>query len=101
MAQPLLDFDELPADPVARREHLELRTIPSPNKPKIGFAAEARLAGLEEKTAQCYVELEEASYRLRQIAKRIGDTVPTRARSASEQHPHAKPNLFPRPATDG
>jgi len=101
MAQPALDFDTLPEDPIARREHLEHRTKPSTDKPPIGPAAEARLASLEEKTAQCYVSMEESTYRLRQIAKRIGDTVPTRSRSESEQHPHARPSLFPRPQSDG
>jgi len=87
MAQPALDFDSLPEDEISRREVLEDRTIPSPNKPKIGLAAEARLAALEERTAQCYVGMEECTYRHRQLAKKIGDTVPTRSRSLSEQPP--------------
>jgi len=103
MPQPAIDFDELPKDPISRREQLELRTVPNPGKPCVGKAREAKLAGLEEKTAQCYVAIEESTYRLRQLAQRIGDTVPTRAtsRSESEEHAHARPNLFPRASSDG
>lgn len=83
MAQPALDYGALPDDPVARREVLELRTVPDPDRPRVSAAREARLAGLEEKTAQCYVELEDVTSRMRKLAAKIGNTVPT-SRMASE-----------------
>lgn len=55
---------------------LEGRTRPNPGKPDIGSAREARLAQIEEKTAQCYVEMEELTYRFSRLRKRMGTTVP-------------------------
>lgn len=74
-----IDFDTLPDDKLARAEVLELRTVPSTTKPRISPESEASLAGLEERTAQCYSEMEERTFRLRKLAKRIGSTVPTHA----------------------
>lgn len=82
--QPALDFDSLPEDKLARAEMLELRTVPDTDKPPISPEGEADLAGLEEATAQCYADMEERTFRLRRLAKRIGSTVPTYARPASE-----------------
>ncbi len=77
--QPALDFDSLPEDKLARAEVLELRTVPDSGKPAISPDGEAKLAGLEEQTAQCYSDMEEKTFRLRKLAKRIGSTVPTYA----------------------
>ena len=82
--QPAIDFDSLPEDKLARAEVLELRTVPDEGKPCISAEGEATLAGLEEATAQCYADMEEKTFRLRKLAKRIGSTVPTHARADSE-----------------
>lgn len=82
--QPAIDFDSLPEDKLARAEVLELRTVPDKGKPSISPEGEAKLAGLEEKTAQCYAAMEERTFRLRQLARRIGDSVPTFPRADSE-----------------
>ncbi len=81
--QPALDFDDLPEDTQARAELLELRTSPDPEKPSLSKECEARTAGVEEATAQCYAGMEDSTFRLRRLAKKIGDTVPTH-RLASE-----------------
>jgi hypothetical protein len=76
MTKPALDLDTLPEDPLARRRVLEERSRPNIAKPKLPANREARLAAIEEQSAQCYAEAEELSYRLRRAAKRINNYVP-------------------------
>jgi hypothetical protein len=75
--QPAIDFASLPEDSRSRAKVLEHRTRPDPNKPKVSKACDAHLAGIEERTAQCYAEIEERTFRLRKLAERIGNTVPS------------------------
>lgn len=72
----LTPIAELPEDDIARREMLERRAMPDPNRPRVTPEVEARLAGIEEKSAQCYVGMEEIIYRLYRLARDI-DTTPT------------------------
>lgn len=67
---------DLPDDNIARREMLERRAMPDPHRPRVRPEVEARLASLEEKSAQCYLGMEELIYRLYRLARNI-DTTPT------------------------
>ena len=72
-----LDFLSLPDDPIARREVLEDRATPNTTKPRLSPDMEAELAELEERSAQCYIQAEDHTYRLFRVAKRINEgTVP-------------------------
>lgn len=75
MGQPILDLNQLPADPVARREVLELRTLPNDEKPKLPVEIEAALAAIEERCAQQYLDLEELTYRAHKLSKRLSNGV--------------------------
>ena len=80
----LLDFAALPEDSVARRKVLEKRAQPHPDKPTLDPETEAGLAEIDERSAQCYIKNEEAVYRMRRLSQRVGHTVPTPVRLASE-----------------
>jgi hypothetical protein len=75
-APSLTTIAELPDDAIARREMLEQRAMPSPDRPRVRPDIEARLAGLEERSAQCYVGMEEIIYRLYRLARDL-NTTPT------------------------
>lgn len=75
MAQPKLDIDQLPADPIARREVLEMRASPNGEKPKLPVEIEAALAAIEERCAQQYLDLEELTYRAHKLNKRLSNGV--------------------------
>lgn len=76
MSREALDYDALPEDPAERSKQIEARSRPDPDKPKLSPEREARLAAVEEKSAACYTEAEELTYRLRRVARRINDYVP-------------------------
>lgn len=75
-APSLTPIADLPDDAIARREMLERRAMPSPDRPRVRPEMEARLAALEEQSAQCYVGLEELIYQLYRLARDI-ETTPT------------------------
>lgn len=55
---------------------LEKRAEPSPTKPPLDPKTEAELAEIEEKTAQCYIDAEEMTYRMQRAADKILNYVP-------------------------
>ena len=79
MSRPALNYDELPDDPMARSETLEIRSRPDPKKPSLPAEVEARLAAIEERHAQCYTEAEEITFRLHRAARRINEGVVPRS----------------------
>jgi hypothetical protein len=84
MSRSALAVDELPKDVVTRREALEQRAQPDRDRPKLSAGSEARLAVVEEKSAQCYIQAEELTFRLHRAATRINDYVPRSTRLPSE-----------------
>lgn len=69
--RPMIDVAELPDDPLARREALELRALPNPDRPVLSAEREARLAATEERSAQCYMRNEELTHRWHKFAERV------------------------------
>lgn len=69
-------YSALPEDPAKRRCVLERRTQPSDTKPPLDPVSEVQLAEIDEKSAQCYVEAEDMTYRLRCMAEKIKTVVP-------------------------
>jgi hypothetical protein len=66
-----IDVGSFPPDKQARREMLELRAAPSDTRPQLSAVYEAELAETEEKTAQCYIQAEETTYRMLRLARRL------------------------------
>ena len=75
--KPPIDFDSLPEDPVDRRRKLERRAEPSETRPTLDPEYEALLAAVEEKHAQLYLDAEELTYRIRNVAKKVLEWVPS------------------------
>ena len=81
----LTPIADLPDDDIARREMLERRAMPDPDRPRVRPEVEARLANVEEKSAQCYVGMEEIIYRLHRLARNINQTPHGEADEQEEQ----------------
>lgn len=47
------------------------QSAPDPEKPKLSEATEQKLADVETKSAETYAEIEEQTYRLHKLVKRI------------------------------
>lgn len=73
MTKPALDLSNLPEDPQARREILEERATPSSTRPQLPPKIERQLARTEEETAQCYLQNEEITFRMYQLARAISE----------------------------
>lgn len=77
VARAALNTESLPKDPLARAEVLQLRALPDEDCPRFPPELETRIAATEERRAQCYLEMEEVTYRLSQLRKQLmNGTVP-------------------------
>ncbi len=72
MTRPL-DVAALPASPSDRALAIKARSKPDAAKPRLSTKAEERLAEIDERTAVSYSEIEELTYRLHRVAKRISN----------------------------
>ncbi len=72
MTRPL-DVATLPASLSDRALALKERSKPDAAKPRLSTKAEERLAAIDEQTAESYAEIEDLTYRLHRVAKRIGN----------------------------
>jgi hypothetical protein len=79
-----VDYAALPDDATERRRFLERRAAPSVTKPRTDPETEAQLAEIEERSAQCYLDLEEATYRTKRAAERVNTWVPRFSRADTE-----------------
>ncbi len=66
------DFDDRT---MPRLKAIVERSAPNPNRPKLSEEAEQQLDAIERKTAATYAEMEEMTFRVLKLAKKIeGDT---------------------------
>ncbi len=72
MTQPL-NVAALPANAGDRAEVLKERSRPDPAKPRLSRDAEALQKEVDRRSAECYESLEELTYRLHRVAKRISN----------------------------
>jgi hypothetical protein len=70
MTQPL-DVAALPASAADRAEALKERSRPDPRRPRLSHDAEVLQEEVDRKSAECYEVLEDITYRLHRVAKRI------------------------------
>ena len=64
-------LSQLPEDTQTRFRVLVTRSAADPDRPKLPADDEKRLHDVERRSAACYAEIEETTYRYRQIAKRL------------------------------
>ncbi len=72
MTQPL-DVAALPADATDRADELRERSRSDPARPRLSRDAEALQEEVDRRSAECYEALEDMTYRLHRVAKRIAN----------------------------
>ena len=70
ITQPI-DISQFSEDAETRRSEIAKRAAPSATKPILPEAYEKELVPVDAKTAECYSEMEELSYRWFQLANQL------------------------------
>ena len=70
--KPAIDVDALPDETLPRFRILAEHSRPNPNRPRLAEEWERMWAPTDEKCREAYLEMEERSFRIRRLIKRLG-----------------------------